>query len=280
MNIKSTRTYKIFIFLFGLGFGRGKPKTKFKLIIRRTEQTISIFLLLFISLIFYPNFFFPHLITHSGFTVYSTENIPSDIETEIDIIYSKIKKSHYFQENSEFKIFICNSKSLFAFFVPLSSKSFGVTYPFLNRIFIAKVDFVKKQSLSFQEGNRIRTFNGVVTHEVNHVMMNRLLSIYSLLKTPAWITEGYSDYIAGESSFSLENNINLLLEKGVEAEENESFKYFLYRHMIDYLINCKKQSIEDIINQSPNEKKTKQELIDYLKLMVMPTIGDTDFFKR
>jgi hypothetical protein len=59
-----------------LGIKRKKPKTKIGKIVRRGEHILTVSLLLYLGVHFYPQPLFGHQLDHKGITLYSTEPIP------------------------------------------------------------------------------------------------------------------------------------------------------------------------------------------------------------
>jgi hypothetical protein len=57
------------------------------------------------------------------------------------------------------------------------------------------------QDAIFARGYR-RTLSGVVAHETTHVLQRRRLGLIGYGRMPAWIKEGYADYVARESTLS------------------------------------------------------------------------------
>jgi len=53
----------------------------------------------------------------------------------------------------------------------------------------------------FARGYR-RTLSGVVAHETVHVLQRKHLGLAGFARMPAWVKEGYADYVARESTLS------------------------------------------------------------------------------
>ena len=61
-----------------LGIKRKRPITKIGKIVRRGEHILTVSLLLYLGVHFYPQPLFGHQLDHDGITLYSTEPIPVD----------------------------------------------------------------------------------------------------------------------------------------------------------------------------------------------------------
>ncbi|MDD7985008.1 hypothetical protein PQO01_08620 [Lentisphaera marina] len=252
------KIYKVIMALFGCGFGKDKPKTKRGLILRRLEKTANVLSLLYLLLLLFPNTIFANEKTFGNITIYSNNEIPDGVDQYIKKVNEKISKSFYYDQSKKYDIYLCNNEKLYFLFAPLSVGSFAATN-LANNIFIANADFKNNISTAYREKNNLRSLESVIAHEINHVMMNRELSLIQNLKTPKWIKEGYSEFVAQESSFSEKDGLEALI-KGLDIN-SKSYDYFVYRKLIEYLITVEKKSINDLINTSESIPVIKERLI-------------------
>lgn len=74
--------------------------------------------------------------------------------------------------------------------------SFGLTRPLVEAVIINRSDLARDTV----RGGR-RTLSGVLAHETCHGMSRRHFGLAVTFK-PAWLTEGYCDYVAQESNLS------------------------------------------------------------------------------
>lgn len=74
--------------------------------------------------------------------------------------------------------------------------SFGLTRPLVEAVIINRSDL----AADTVNGGR-RTLSGVIAHETCHGMSRRHFGLAVLFK-PTWLTEGYCDHVAQESSLS------------------------------------------------------------------------------
>ena len=77
-----------------------------------------------------------------------------------------------------------------------------------------------------------------------------------LIKT--WKEEGYCEYIAEESSFGFEKGLNLFMQE--KKVTGNSYDYFKYRLYVQYLIDFKKMSIDEIFEKKFNINKLEAEI--------------------
>jgi hypothetical protein len=245
-----------------LGIKRKKPQTKVGRIARRCEHFVSVTLLLYLGVMFYPQPLFGHQLEHEGITLYSTEPIPAErSKALLSQIRSKIRFSELHSENQVFQIFLCNSKPLYAFFAPLSRRSFGQTN-LLGNIIIANTNLDTNIATAFRSEHNERSFVGVATHEIGHEMIKDKLGLLSAYRAPKWLNEGYCEYISGESSFPERQGIEIISQG--KSEKSSSFKYFEYRKMVDFCLNERGTSIKELFLDPPSEQDVRSQTRQWL----------------
>jgi len=240
-----------------LGFKRKKPKTKFGRVLRRCENVLIVVAILYLLILVYPQPLFAHAFKHQGISVYSRQPIPQkEAEALLSQIRARIRASDICEEKKTFRIFLCNNKSLYTLFSPSCRDSFGNT-PITGNIILASVDLSSDTATAFRSDNNERSFVGVASHEICHVMMRRAFGLWSAYRAPTWLKEGYCEHISGESSFSEEKGDDLL-SQGKEAEGN-SFKYFVYRRMVDFCLTEQYHDIIELFSNPPSEQEVRNQ---------------------
>lgn len=243
-----------------LGIKRKKPKTKIGKIVRRGEHILTVSLLLYLGVHFYPQPLFGHQLDHDGITLYSTEPIPVDKGEELlSQIRAEISVSEIHDSKKKFKIFICNSKALYTFLGPLSRDGFGFIY--LN-IIIAHADLETNMAKAYRAKHNTRSFTSVATHEICHKMIRDKFGFLSGHTKPKWLQEGYCEYIAKESTFP-ENLGYEMIAKG-KADKSNSFKYFEYRKMVEFYLDKKGYTIEQLFSSPPSESDARNQMRNWL----------------
>tara|TARA_R110002072_G_scaffold301977_1_gene483196 strand:- start:639 stop:1076 length:438 start_codon:yes stop_codon:yes gene_type:complete len=103
-----------------------------------------------------------------------------------------------------------------------------------------------------------------ITHEVVHALLyDKVGYISNFINYPRWFQDGYPDYIA-KKSFDFKNNLMQFKnnEKRLTVQSGLYVRYHLY---MAYLIDIKKQSIQEVIKNTPKEPDIVHSLMS-LKL--------------
>ena len=139
-------------------------------------------------------------------------------------------------------------KWVYAMFNPASRDAFAVTRGFGRTIWIRDADFEMDYSFSGRSAHNRRSLSGVITHETVHVTLNQRLGVIASLRIPTWLTEGYCDFIADETSYPFEAGIDALLAKN--SPPSTSLRYFQYYAAVRYLIDIEGTSFDYLLTNS------------------------------
>ncbi len=148
--------------------------------------------------------------------------------------------------------------SLYETLIGLFGKKNIASAKFNKHIYIGKPDFEK--NILGVKNNDLEWVNlvQIITHEGVHSQMYRDYSRFGIMKTPSWINEGYAEYISYRMARKQPDyELSMLLEKHEKTEaywvrtEYKSMtpkQYIRDRILLEYLIDNKQMSIEEIID--------------------------------
>lgn len=220
--------------------------------------------MLYLLLLAFPQPLFAYSYEHAGINIYSKDPIPENTQDILTSIRSRIKESTLYHENDTFHVFLCNNKNLYTLLTPVHNRGFAVSYPVLNNIIVAYGDLDQDLCRAYKQHHNKRSLKSVVSHEIGHELMYRHLGFWKDRRLPQWLKEGYCEVIAGDSSFPVEKGRQLMITG--QSDPSWSFRYYTYRQMVDYLINERKQSINQLAAAPPNEKVVMKKTVDWLSM--------------
>lgn len=250
-----------FLRLFGLK--RRTPQTRFGKFARISDRTLSITALVYLALLVFPQVLFAYNVNVKGVTVYSRTPLPPETATRIDQAMELVNRSELAVPGRTELVFVCDQPWLYRLFCPITGKSFGTSFPVTNNIFVGETDLVNNVTRSRTAIHNRRTFSGVVAHEITHNLIRRRLGLIRGMLLPRWVNEGYSDYVAQESSFPADEGFRRLREG--EEETSGSFQYFVYRQMVRHLVEDRHCSFEELVKQAGDSEAIKAETIAALR---------------
>jgi hypothetical protein len=219
----------------------------------KTRKRLLIILIGFICVYFllllFPSIFFKHKIEYKSFIIYSHSETGKKIFPILDSAENLIRYSDLYKKGTgKFKVFLCNSFFEYSVFAPTERNAFASNNILTNNIFLSKSDIDQNRVERHNDENNLRTLSGVIAHEATHTLIKRDLGFISYLLLDTWKNEGYSDFIAKESSF--EYIIGMYFICNSKTPSSPSFKYFKYRMYLQYLIDVKGLSFNQIANQN------------------------------
>ena len=210
------------------------------------------------SLIEFPSFLFSHKYKNANLTVYSDKPIPSSIERITDEVLIRLNKSSLFNKDRTYSVYISNEIwrwNLISYPANLTTGVGGFNAGFHGNAFIRPSIISENKIIppgSYILDAKQRDLVYFITHEVMHALLyDEVGYISNFIKYPKWFQEGYPDYIAKEN-FNFKNNL-MQFKKNEKRLTVQSGLYVRYHLYMTYLIDIKKQSIQEIIKNTPKE---------------------------
>lgn len=240
-----------------------RPLSRGRRIVKKIEWAVALLALLYVLLLFFPQPLFAYCVAYGQFTVYSTEEIPEEIERLLDSVEARLQKSDLYDPEARYRVFLCNGAGLYRFLSPFSPRAFGNTYWFSDNVLIADADIAGDRAASAAVEHNERTLTGTITHEIVHVLIRKQLGCWRSMRLPAWKTEGYCEVVAGESSFDYSRGVEILKQE--REVESSSFRYFKYRMMVDYLVAERQMSFVQIADAALDCDQVEREMIASLQ---------------
>jgi hypothetical protein len=111
-----------------------------------------------------------------------------------------------------------------------AGESLGFTRPFSDVVSDAVIlnrSDITRDTISSRYGTR--SLSGVIAHERTHIMVRRHLGMIDGIMLPRWISEGYADHVAGESTLSAEDVARLR----AEGEDHPAVFYYEARRRVE-----------------------------------------------
>lgn len=190
----------------------------------------------YLLLLLFPQTVFPNKVEYKNFVIYYTgERNTKQIEKVINQSLLLLTKSELFDQKHKQKVFLCSSTWKFLLFSGPNNKALALNHPITQNIFVQKASVSQNRILKHKEGENPRTLSSIIVHETTHSLIDNHLGVFkSRFTLPKWKSEGYSEFIANESSYDSIQGFKKLCENRKD-EESQSYKYFLYRNITEQL---------------------------------------------
>ena len=251
------------VLLWLIGWNRKKPITRAGKAWRGFKHVASVLGCLYVLLQFFPQVVFAHSLEAGGIRVYSMSPVPEHAKTLLGEIHAKLAASELYRPTDTFNVFVCNSRALYTLLAPGARDAFGVSMPVTGKIILADADLEGNVAMAFRPEWNKRSFTGVVTHECGHSLVRRRIDMFASLRLPRWLSEGYSEYLAGDSSYPQAEGDRQII-RGSDSGGG-AFTYLVYWRMAEYLIDGQGRRIEDLAAHPPDENQVKQQMRRWLQ---------------
>jgi len=201
--------------------------------------------MVYLLTIIFPQLFFKQKIEYKNFTVYSDTQLNENINKILDEVNVKLESSELYTDKLHYNLYICNNFLKYKYFANIRYDSLAITMPLTNNIFIGNTDIKKDLVFADRQEYNKRSLSSVIVHEAIHRLISSEYGVIRSLFMTTWKKEGYCDYIANTTSFDINKGLEIF--KNNENNETTTFKYFLWRLRISYLINLKNQDFNTIL---------------------------------
>ena len=252
-----------------------------KKIIKKIVATAVIILLVFISglvaIAFSPQILFAIELEHNKFSVYSSETYDENsLKIRLDDAYKLVEHSELHDSDLQFGILLAHDH----FWNKIEDlRGKGVLARPLADNITVKVP-IDPELNEARSQRSIVNLTYLLAHEMIHVLQANkysLLNFSPIKHPPMWKLEGYPEYIARRNQlnsydYSLRSEIQRYEElveassdMDVEVTEGHFMPFYYYkgRVMIEYLMDVKGMTYDEILKDNISEESVYQEVLQW-----------------
>lgn len=221
--------------------------------VKRLGLSIFVLLSFYGCILIFPEVLFAHTYTFRNFEVYSDRPISSDIESVLNDAKERITRSELYTDQQSFKIFLANERWRLALFTRNNNVGGVCHFNLTRNVFIRECDIASNSIVapnSWKFPLKDRPLSYFIAHELTHSMQSRH-DRWLNFKTPVHILEGYADYIGKSKEFDYDHYLSDF-RNGEPIMNPENGLYNRYHLFVAYLIDRKKMTFQNIIEENPN----------------------------
>ena len=115
---------------------------------------------------------------------------------------ARVKRSPLARASEPRRVFVTQGGWRWHWLAISSSGSLAITRPLGTAIVVNRTDPAAAIVRNARTVGKGRTLASIVAHETTHGMIRRRFGFYADRIYPTWLTEGYCDFVAGESTLS------------------------------------------------------------------------------
>ena len=217
-----------------------------------TSATVSVLAIAYLLLLYFPQPLFAYSTQHEKFQIYSRQPIQPELASLLDTAEARLRRSAIYEADGPRRIYLTDGFGVYALLSHKAYKSFANSVPYFENVIVNKSDVASDRVFLNRERNNSRSLSGVIAHEVIHLFIQRRYGATTTMLMPTWKKEGYCEYIAGDSTITLEEGIRLWREN---PSDDTGYRFIRYHLMVKHLLENEKMSADDIFTTSLDENE-------------------------
>lgn len=256
-------------------------KKIFKIIFKITFLAFLTGIVTIVVILLFPQRLFANKMHYKEFTVCSNNKIDDSIKIILDNAMNLVKKSELYDSKYNYNIILCNN----SFYNKIDDKLLGAgptARATINNVVI-KVRIDPETNLAFPTFQKPCEVNltELIAHEMTHCLQANKYGLlkFNPFKHPEfWKLEGYPEYISKQREFSSKNySLTSDIERYVALESKATgiwisaqeggcevpYYYYKGKLMMEYLIDVKHLSYDQILKDTVSESTVYQDMIHW-----------------
>lgn len=232
-----------------------------------------------IILILNPQSLFAHELEHGKFTVYANFPIDKNIKGILDNAILVVESCEIYDPNYEYKIFFAY-QTFYNKIDNLLFDPYAAARPTDNNIIVkARADIEK--GLAYTDHSEIDLIY-LFAHEMIHCFQHNKYGLHKFNPfnhPPMWKVEGYPEYVARQEQLqAADYDLATEIRKFVSLEKSDDYErvqvsekhfipklYFKSRIMVEYLMDVKGLTYDDVLEENIEEEAVIPEMINWSK---------------
>jgi hypothetical protein len=210
----------------------------------------------------YPQPWFPHHAHLGRVALYSDQPLPAAITPILATVNRRLAASAIDDPTLTHQVFLCSDRRRFAFFTNVRYRVGGVNYWYLNRNSFLRPAHVEANRLIGPSGREVpgdRTLAYFITHEVTHGLTVARIGRRAFWRLPAWVTEGYADYV-GKGRLDVPAALAELKASAPEMDPQRSGLYLRYHLLVAYLLDVRKVPVQELLEGRFDRGQVEREV--------------------
>ena len=228
-----------------------KTGRQWKSIYKIVSIVVPIAAFFYLILLAFPQALFAYSTEHGKFRVYSREVIGEEIVQVLNRAEAKLMMSPIYDGEARRDVYLTGSHGMYALLSHKAYRSFANSVPYIDNIIINKTDISADRVILNREFSNTRSLSGVIAHETAHLFIRKRYGAISASLMPTWKNEGYCEYIAGDTTITLEEGIRRWRES---PKDDTNYRFIKYQLMVQHLLEREGASVDDLFTKSWDEK--------------------------
>jgi hypothetical protein len=235
---------------------------------------VIVVILLVIGVLAIPGPFFPDEKQYRAITVYSETPIEQEIDSIMAEVFERLDAVPIYNPNRKFNLSLCSTQDKFSFFARLTFRASRIMGFSLWGNSYVNGDFLKELAVKTGGRPKYSAREGSVVHAATHELMHGYLSDATRRlaprSLPEWKVEGYCEYGVNQfvaprdKSYTIPERIDVYLaDSQWNLTASTHRPHYIWGLMIEYLINVKGMSFNQVMADSVTFNTVYNEIMDW-----------------
>lgn len=225
---------------------------------------LILFGMIVLSLFFHPQPLFLRSVRINHLSLYSDQAFsPSDGRKILEQVQLKLNASPLYSAQDHYAIFICNTqwRRVLFFFANRRAGSI-VYYPLSSNVFLSGAAIEENRLISPSGKPDVlgRRLDHFIAHEIAHILTGRVTGRRCYHDLPAWIKEGYAEYIGSRGTFDYGEAVQAFRTGAPKMNTPAAAPYLRYNLLVAYLLEKRKWSPKQLFEISPSQDEVEAML--------------------
>lgn len=230
---------------------------------KRSAWVILAALVLYGTLLIYPEPLFAHTMHGEFLTAHADVPFPPEMERTLADAEAHIRTSPIFDAAQPHDVYFSQSDWRWHLVSHWNSNAGAIAMaPFGRAVFVrpCRLDANRMIGRSGREVEGERTLDYYVAHEVTHTMTADFLGPTAFHSLPAWVREGYADYVGRRGTFDYDAVRAQLLE-GHPHTNPASGHYLRYVLLVAHELEQRGVSVEELLSHPRASTAVEAEVV-------------------
>jgi hypothetical protein len=231
-----------------------------RVLLRCSAVVVAACLLVLVAEI-WPEATFPYAAIHGTLQVHSRSPLPAAAVGVLAEAERKLQRSPLYDPDHLAQVFVCDGDWRWLLYTGLNHRSAAVArIPWPADVIARGVDFTEDLYLqaSGDFAPADRPAHAMLAHELTHVLVARHLGWVQSWRLPAWVREGYADYVGRGSDFDYDDARAAFV--GHTPSASQSGQYLYYTLFISHVLEHWGWPLERLLTAPPPRAEVEAAL--------------------
>jgi hypothetical protein len=229
---------------------------------RATSYTVSAIAVAYLLLLYFPQPLFGYSMAQESYRIHAREPLGPEVTLVLESAEARLRHSPIYDASMTRHVYLTDGFGTYALLSHKAYKSFANSVPFIDNVIVNKSDVGADRVFLNRETNNSRSLSGVIAHEVTHLFIRQRYGTIKSSGMPTWKNEGYCEYIARDSTMTLDEGIRLWLEN---PSDDSRYRYIKYHLMVKHLLEYEMVTVDDLFTKSFDEDEVAARTISGLR---------------